>query len=661
MKHLFLFAFLLLGISKAVDAQTACQWAYIPLGISPYNYSIQNMAIDLNGDIIQVGKITNIADMDPGPGASQTSYTSAGENIFVSKTGVNGSLIWIKYFATQLGTSFDFKGVDINSNNEIIIIGNYYGLVDFDLSPTGVDTLRSHFQTYPDYFVAKYTTTGDLQWAFNIGSSTSNNIEARALTILPNNDIIVIANPSSGVIDVDPSAAIHNSIGNNANIISYSNAGNYNWNNNALMTGTAALNNKSVDCDALGNSYVMSVSYYELTINKFNSIGTRLWSKKIGNFSLGNRVTPNSILVDKSNGDFYVAGTFFSTVDFDPNANIVNRTASSSSFEDPFIAKYDAEMNLIWIKNYAGTALFGKYCLDFSGNDIVVVGQLKGSMDFGNGITLSSTTQFRPLYIKLNTSGITQNGYVLNGPGIYNSIYSTSNQSYVTSGLIGSTTDMDPTSSILNLTPSFANNFYAAYGIVAPPPISTLNLKLFLESYYTGNGLMTPTLFNQGQSLNANITDHITVELRSSTSPNTVEKTSIVPLATNGTTTCVFSPALSGSYYIVIKHRNNIETWSSTPIAIGSTPILYDFTTGASLAYGNNQVEVDTGVWALYSGEINSDGNIDLIDLSLLEASINAFQFGYINTDLNGDANVDLLDMPIMENNINHFIFSNHP
>ena len=60
MKHIFLFAFLLLGISNAVDAQTACQWAYIPLGTNPYNYSIQNMTVDLNGDIIQVGKITGI-------------------------------------------------------------------------------------------------------------------------------------------------------------------------------------------------------------------------------------------------------------------------------------------------------------------------------------------------------------------------------------------------------------------------------------------------------------------------------------------------------------------------------------------------------------------------------------------------------------------------
>jgi len=63
----------------------------------------------------------------------------------------------------------------------------------------------------------------------------------------------------------------------------------------------------------------------------------------------------------------------------------------------------------------------------------------------------------------------------------------------------------------------------------------------------------------------------------------------------------------------------------------------------------------------LYSGDLNQDENIDLLDLGDIETDINNFQFGYFATDINGDGNVDLLDGPIVENNINGFIFSSHP
>jgi hypothetical protein len=91
------------------------------------------------------------------------------------------------------------------------------------------------------------------------------------------------------------------------------------------------------------------------------------------------------------------------------------------------------------------------------------------------------------------------------------------------------------------------------------------------------------------------------------------------------------------------------------------TTTYYDFTTSANKAYGANQSEVENGVWALFSGDINQDENIDLLDLNNIEIDINNFLFGYLATDINGDGNVDLLDIPIVEGNINDFIFSLKP
>ena len=193
-----------------------------------------------------------------------------------------------------------------------------------------------------------------------------------------------------------------------------------------------------------------------------------MWDKTIGDFSTSARVTPLSILVNKSNGDFYVAGTFGGTVDFDPNAPTVNETSSSGFFEDAFIAKYDSSMNLIWVNAYVGEIAFGNYSLDFAGNDIVAVGKLKGTIDFGNGIVMPSpsSSQFSPFHIKLNNTGLAINGYVLNGSGGYNTINCINSQAFVTSGFINGSVDMDPGSASLILTATTSSFFDAVYGFV---------------------------------------------------------------------------------------------------------------------------------------------------------------------------------------------------
>ena len=145
----------------------------------------------------------------------------------------------------------------------------------------------------------------------------------------------------------------------------------------------------------------------------------------------------------------------------------------------------------------------------------------------------------------------------------------------------------------------------------------------------------------------------------SSVSPYAEIASKKVELMTNGLVNCIFPP-LNGNYYIGIKHRNSILTWSATPIPIASLTN-YDFTNSSNKAYGNNMIEIEPGVWTIYSGDIDQNENIDLIDYPILETDIFNFEFGYFNTDLNGDGNVDLLDLAILEENTNNFIFSNHP
>jgi hypothetical protein len=192
-------------------------------------------------------------------------------------------------------------------------------------------------------------------------------------------------------------------------------------------------------------------------------------------------------------------------------------------------------------------------------------------------------------------------------------------------------------------------------------PTTNLQLKLFIEGYYQGSGVLSNVLYNQGVFANPGlICDTIEVQLRHVNPPYAIFLSRKEVVSTNGTVQLTNVGGFGQSYYIIIKHRNAIETWSSNPVQL-SNATFYNFTDDANKAFGLNQHEVESGVWAFYSGDINHDENIDLSDFSLLELDINNFEFGYKGTDMNGDGSVDLQDVPLLELNSNLFIFSNHP
>lgn len=208
----------------------------------------------------------------------------------------------------------------------------------------------------------------------------------------------------------------------------------------------------------------------------------------------------------------------------------------------------------------------------------------------------------------------------------------------------------------------------ATLNLVIAPCNTNLNLTAFIQAYWDGTSAMNPTLFNQGQANPNTDCDSITVELHEAAVPTTIAYSTTAVLQTNGTATCIFPPVANGNYYIVLKHRNAIETWSADSIAFTGGNVSYNFSTAATQAYGSNQAELTTGglpngIFALYSGDIVKDSGeaTDLLDLTQLEFEINNFSFGYYAEDLNGDGNVDILDAPTLEGNISGFIYSNHP
>jgi hypothetical protein len=70
-------------------------------------------------------------------------------------------------------------------------------------------------------------------------------------------------------------------------------------------------------------------------------------------------------------------------------------------------------------------------------------------------------------------------------------------------------------------------------------------------------------------------------------------------------------------------------------------------------------IEVEAGVWAFYSGDLNQDLVIDSTDSDVLVDDIANSNFGALATDVNGDGSVDTTDSDIFFPNLENSVFAN--
>lgn len=124
------------------------------------------------------------------------------------------------------------------------------------------------------------------------------------------------------------------------------------------------------------------------------------------------------------------------------------------------------------------------------------------------------------------------------------------------------------------------------YGVGAPTPSCNVNIKLFIEGFYAYNNDLVPV----SDAINAPLTaDTISVSLYSSAFPYNYLTTRKTVLDVSGNATVSFPSIYSGgSYYLVINHRNSLETWSKNPIQLPLGGITYNFTTPNSSQRSKN-------------------------------------------------------------------------
>jgi hypothetical protein len=176
----------------------------------------------------------------------------------------------------------------------------------------------------------------------------------------------------------------------------------------------------------------------------------------------------------------------------------------------------------------------------------------------------------------------------------------------------------------------------------------SLNLTALIQGFFNGTSMLPDT---------------VTVELRDTTAPYLLEASKKVVLNTAGTGIINnFTTQLNSisHYYIVVKHRNSIETWSSFGNIFNSSTLSYNFTSAATQAYGSNMI-LKGGKYCLYSGDVIHDGQVTFSDLIAIDNDNNNYISGYTNTDITGDNQVTFSDLIIVDNNNTNYIVRQVP
>ena len=305
--------------------------------------------------------------------------TNSGENdIFLVKYNSSGTKQWTK----QLGTSsWDWgKGVSTDSSGNIYVTGYTYGVLDGNTS-----------SGESDIFLVKYDSSGTKQWTKQLGTSSSD--YGYGVTTDSSGNIYVTGytyggldgNTNSGSIDIF--------------LVKYDSSGIKQW---TKQLGSSSRDyGYGVSTDSSGNIYVTgkteggldgntSSGYQDIFLVKYNSSGTKQWTKQLGTSSWG---WGKGVSTDSS-GNIYVTG--FTGGGLDGN--------TSSGYQDIFLVKYNSSGTKQWTKQL-GTSSddWGIGVTTDSSGNIYVTGGTNGGLD---GNTSSGSVDI--FLVKYNSSGTKQ-------------------------------------------------------------------------------------------------------------------------------------------------------------------------------------------------------------------------------------------------------------
>ncbi|HEY7162348.1 MAG TPA: hypothetical protein VH815_13870, partial [Acidobacteriota bacterium] len=331
-----------------------------------------------------------------------------------------------------------------DATGNVYVAGQFGGTIDFDPGP-GIFTMSSTTGG-PDAYVSKFDDNGNFLWARQIPGPGAG---VFSLAIDNAGDVFVsgVENGNAFIARIDP----------NNNLV---------WtdqfeNTDRLMIAVDAAGDvyatgsffNTVDFDPGAGVFNLSAVDQASFVLKLDINGKFVWAFQIDN--LGANSNPGRGIVTGQSGDVYVSGALSQPADFDPSSSVFTLPTNGS---DIFIAKYDADGNLIWAKNISGNGTINNYDITTDASEnIFLTGSFAGTIDFdpsSGALNLSSGGSQNNTYVlKLDRNGNFIWAKNIASPG-ENWAYSIACDNFgniYTTGFFGGVTDFDPGSGTFNL------------------------------------------------------------------------------------------------------------------------------------------------------------------------------------------------------------------
>jgi hypothetical protein len=406
-----IFLFIILSFTCVINCYSQ-NWLWSRSGDGIGDNVSHSVCTDSKGELYVTGGFSDSITF------GSITLTNAGYyDIFITKYDTAGNVLWAK----NAGGTNDDEGFSVSTDSS----DNVYLTGYFSSSLITFDSITLTNSGGSNVFIAKYDTNGNILWAKSSGGLGVDDGVSCSADIYGN---VFVTGWFYSSITFDSTTLINSGI-NDAFIVKYDTNGNVLWAKSA--TGAHDDGGLSVSTDASGNVFFTGIFYsptitfgsitltnaggYDVFIAKYDANGNVLWAKRAGGTGWDEGY---SVKADAS-GNVFVAGYFSSS-----SISFTNTTLTNAGGYDAFIAKYDANGNVLWAKSAGGINNDVAIAVSVdAGKNIFAIGYFSSpTVIFGSDILTQPVGSSNPMFIVkydyygnvLCTSALASGGYIVN-------------------------------------------------------------------------------------------------------------------------------------------------------------------------------------------------------------------------------------------------------
>ncbi len=353
MKKIQLLAIVAIAICIASGSATAqqCVWAKAAKssGGLTVNAFTKAVAADISGNVYAAGEYSSDS-VSFGSVSIQNCCANA-NGIYVARYNTAGALSWVRPFGNS--GAVNCYGAATDASGNVYVLGNFMDTIVF-----GSTTFISN--TGADVFLVKLSPAGNVLWAKQ-GKGAAGHMNYQSTGVATDNSQnVVIAGYFEDSITFG-GTALHSLYSVSTFITKYDSSGNLTWSHAAPPGEPGA-----IATDASGNIFLTGAtggdttffsssvyflgSHYNMDafVVKYNSAGNAIWARG----AIATSDAYSTLVATDATGNAFISGSFYGAT---MNIGAYTLTNPDSNNSDVYIAKYDANGNLLWVKNNTGS------------------------------------------------------------------------------------------------------------------------------------------------------------------------------------------------------------------------------------------------------------------------------------------------------------------